>query len=65
MNLEDETILARRMADEWAIKRGYMSIEHFQRESFVGASVKLGKRWFRFPGLRIPPQPHREREAAE
>ena len=65
MNREDE-ILARRIADEWAIARGFMSIEHFQRESFVGASVKLpGKGWVKFPGWRVPAKPHPVEEAAE
>jgi hypothetical protein len=46
---------AQRIADEWAIKRGYMSIEHFQHNSFVGASVHLpGGGWVNFPGLREP-----------
>lgn len=43
---------AKRMADEWAIARGWMNIEHFQRESFVGASIKVGGEWLSFPGLR-------------
>ena len=43
---------AKRLADEWAIRRGWMNIEHFQRESFVGASIKMRRGWLTFPGLR-------------
>lgn len=49
----DDELTARRMADEWAIARGFMSIEDFQSKNFVSASIKLRRGgWVTYPGRR-------------